>query len=104
MRHDWNAIELIHDRAKIIEGKRLLSIAHCFCRVWMDFHQQAVRADRLRGAAKRTDPAPYPNAMAWIDEDRQVRSLAQDRNRRKIERVARRRLERANTSLAQDHI
>ena len=67
------------------------------------FDDNAVRARGNRGARHRCDLVAQTGAVARVGDDRQVRELLHQGNRREIEQIARHRVEAANAALAQNH-
>ena len=67
---NFDLLEVVHDRAEVVERERLIFIALGFGRIRMDLDQQTVRADRLRRAAERANPASHADTVARIDPHR----------------------------------
>ena len=64
----------------------------------------AVGARRRGGHRHRRDPVAPPRSVARVDDDRQVRQLAQRRDRQQVEGEPVGGLERADAALAEDHV
>ena len=70
----------------------------------MDFDQDAVGARREAGERERPDDRADAGRVARIDDDRQMRALANQRDPVEIQRVARRPLEGPDAPLAQNDL
>ena len=68
------------------------------------FHQQAIGADRDGRERQRRHHPRVARAVAGIDEDGQMRAPLQHRHGAEVQRAARRRLERPDPALAEDHL
>ena len=73
-------------------------------RARVHFDQDAVGARREAGERERRDDRADAGGMARIDDDRQMRALANERDAVEIQRVPRRPLERPDSPLAQDDL
>ena len=101
MKKRLNALD---EAAERVEIDLLLSIAHRFGGVRVDFHQQAVRAERHRAFAQFGDQIGAAATLARIDDDRQVGFFFGDRHGGKVERVARVGFECPDAALAEDDL
>ena len=97
-------LERRHHLVELGKPQRLLAIAPRLVRMRMYFNSSpsAPAATPIRASAG-TRFAMRPR-VARIRNHRQMRDLLQQRNRGHIERIARRRLKRADAALAQNHI
>src|ERR1035437_7054842 len=97
-------LQFAHHPCEIAQRKGLRSVADGLLGTRMDFHDQAVGADRHSGARKRRNQAALAGGVAGIENDRQVRKLVQHRYGRDIAGIAGSGLEGPYAALAQNHV
>ena len=97
-------VELLHHRRERRRRERLVAVGQRALRIGMHLDDQTVGAGGDRGEGQRRDERRVAAGVARIDDDRQMRLALEHRNRRDVERVARRRLVGANAALAQHDV
>src|SRR5262245_61560231 len=96
--------QLGHQPIELRWEHRLRAVAEGVIRIAVHLDDQAVGAGGHRGAGHRRHHVAPSGAVARVGDDRQVAELADDRDRRDVEGVARRRLEGADAALAEDDV
>src|SRR5450759_4903001 len=97
-------LQFAHHPCEIGQCEGLRSVADGLLGTGMDFHDQAVGADRHGGARKRRNQAALAGGVAGIEYHGQVRKLVQNRYRRDIAGIAGSRLEGPYAALAQNYV
>ena len=93
-----------HEFIELFGIQRLRSVGKRFIGIAVHFHDDPVgsRGDGCKGHGRHF--IADAEGMARIDDDRKMRHTPQNGDRRKIERIARRPLVRADTAFAQNHV
>src|ERR1700730_17280681 len=95
--------QLYHYLREHRRRQRLRTVRPCLLRARVNLDDQAIGADRYSRLCSGTNQAPAAGRVGWIDNYRQVTQLLQQRDGRKIQRVARSILEGSNASLTKDY-
>src|SRR5690606_3838814 len=93
--------QLRHQRREALRLERLLPIGLREFRLQVHLEDHAIRPGGDRAHRHALDVFPLADRVAGVRDDRQVRDVLENRDRVEVERVARVRLERADTTLAQ---
>ena len=97
-------LQFFHQTREAVQRQLLRAVAPGLGRIGMDFDQQPVGAHRHRALAHGHHQVGPPRALARINDDRAMRFLLDDRNGRKVQRVARVSFKRADAALAKHQI
>jgi hypothetical protein len=97
-------LELAQVRAEVVRVQRLRAVADGLLRARVDLDDDAVGPRRRRRERQRLDERALPGGVARVDDDRQVRQLAQHRHGHEVEREAVARLVGADAALAEHHL
>src|ERR1022692_2360972 len=97
-------LQFAHHAREIGQCEGLRTVADGLLRTRMDFHDQAVGADRHPGAGERGNQAAFARGVARVENHRQVRKLVQHRHGGDIAGIAGGGLEGPYAALAQNHV
>src|SRR5574344_856993 len=93
-----------HKIVELRRRKRLLTVTQCLLRIVVHFDDKAVRSHRNRRFCKCRHHPAQTACMAWVDDDRKMRFLLQERHHADVKAVARVVVERTNAAFAQDDV
>src|SRR5574344_1627473 len=93
-----------HKIVELHRRKRLLTVTQCLLRLVVHFDDKAVRSHRNRRFCKCRHHPAQTACMAWVDDDRKMRFLLQERHHADVKAVARVVVERTNAAFAQDDV
>src|SRR5918994_1155525 len=97
-------LELAQVRREVVRVERLRAVADGLLRGRVDLHNDPVGAGRGGRERQRLHQRALPGRVARVDHDRQVRELAQNRDRHQVEREAVARLVGSDAALAEHHL
>ena len=93
-----------HDFLESGKVQRLRPVRKRTLGTGMHFNNQSVGANRNRGPRNGRNQALLAGSMRWIGNDRQMRKIARQRNRRQIERIPHFRFKRLDAALTQHDV